>query len=35
MRRRLERRRCDNHFFRGYEAWLAATVFRFLEDCEK
>jgi alpha/beta superfamily hydrolase len=33
MRRRLERRRCDNHFFRGYEDWLTETVFRFLEDC--
>jgi alpha/beta superfamily hydrolase len=30
MPRQLVRQRCDNHFFRGHEAWLIETVFRFL-----
>jgi alpha/beta superfamily hydrolase len=31
MPRQLVRRQCDNHFFRGYEDWLAETVGRFLD----
>jgi uncharacterized protein len=31
MPRQLVRRRCDNHFFRGYEAWLTETISRFLD----
>jgi alpha/beta superfamily hydrolase len=30
--KRLIQKRFDNHFFRGHEAWLAATVFDFLRD---
>jgi alpha/beta superfamily hydrolase len=29
--RKLVRKRCDNHFFRGHESWLTETVFRFLQ----
>jgi hypothetical protein len=29
---RLIRQRLDNHFFRGHEAWLAQTVFDFLDE---
>jgi alpha/beta superfamily hydrolase len=32
MPRQLIRQRCDNHFFRGHEDWLAETIFRFLKD---
>jgi uncharacterized protein len=32
MPRQLVRQRCDNHFFRGHEDWLAETVFGFLEE---
>jgi alpha/beta superfamily hydrolase len=32
MPRQLVRRQCDSHFFRGHEAWLVKTIFRFLED---
>jgi alpha/beta superfamily hydrolase len=31
MPRKLVRRRCDNHFFRGHEDWLIETVFQFLD----
>ncbi len=32
MPRELIRQRCDNHFFRGHEDWLAETVCRFLDS---
>jgi alpha/beta superfamily hydrolase len=32
MPRQLVRRRCDNHFFRGHEAWLTETVVQFLDN---
>lgn len=31
MPRRLVRTHCDNHFFRGHEDWLVATVGEFLD----
>jgi alpha/beta superfamily hydrolase len=31
MPRQLLRQKCDNHFFRGHEDWLAETVGRFLD----
>jgi uncharacterized protein len=33
MPRELVRQRCDNHFFRGHEAWLSEVVSRFLQGC--
>ncbi len=27
----LEKKRCDNHFFRGHEDWLVETIFRYLD----
>ena len=30
--KRLIQKRFDNHFFRGHEAWLAETVFDFLQE---
>lgn len=30
MPRKLVRKRCDNHFFRGHETWLSEIVFEFL-----
>jgi len=35
MPRQLVRQRCDNHFFRGHEAWLVETVVRFLQGRER
>jgi alpha/beta superfamily hydrolase len=32
MPRQLIRRRCDNHFFRGHEDWLAEVVLGFLNE---
>src|SRR5208282_6733247 len=32
MPRQLVRKRCDNHFFRGHEAWLGETIARFLDS---
>jgi alpha/beta superfamily hydrolase len=31
MPRQLVRQRCDNHFFRGHESWLLATIVEFLD----
>jgi alpha/beta superfamily hydrolase len=31
MPRRLVRRQCDGHFFRGHEDWLTETIGSFLE----